>query len=67
MIEAGANRAASAQPYGSPHGATALTAYKFEIAGENGAHSANLKRGIAALALMVAAGIFATVRRRGLI
>jgi putative membrane protein len=67
LIEAGAARAATAQPYGSPAGAMALTAYKFEIAGENGADSANLKRGIAALVLMAGAGIFATVRRRGLI
>jgi len=67
LLEAGAKRAASAQPYGSPEGATALTAYKFEIAGEDGAGTANLKRGLAAIALMVAAGGFATVRRRGLI
>lgn len=67
LLEAGAARAATAQPYGSPEGATALTAYKFEIAGENGASSANLKRGLAAVALLVAAGAFATVRRRGLI
>ena len=67
LLEAGAKRAVSAQPYGSPEGATALTAYKFEIAGENGADSANLKRGLAALALMAGAGIFATARRRGMI
>lgn len=67
LIEAGAARAASAQPYGSPEGATALTAYKFEIAGADGAGSANLKRGIAAIVLMAGAGLFAAVRRRGLI
>jgi putative membrane protein len=67
LLEAGAAKAANAQPYGSPEGATALTAYKFQIAGEDGADSANLKRGLAAIALLVAAGAFATVRRRGLI
>ncbi|KAA1399678.1 hypothetical protein [Aeromicrobium ginsengisoli] len=67
LLEAGAKRATSAQPYGSPEGATALTAYKFEIAGEDGADAANLKRGLAAIALMVAAGGFAAIRRRGLI
>ncbi|KRC63507.1 hypothetical protein ASE12_01255 [Aeromicrobium sp. Root236] len=67
LLEAGAKRAASAQPYGSPEGATALTAYKFEIAGEDGSGTANVTRGLAAIALMVAAGGFATARRRGLI
>lgn len=67
LLEAGAARAATAQPYGSPDGAVALTAYKFEIAGADGAESANLKRGIAAIVLLVGAGLFATVRRRGLI
>jgi len=67
LLEAGAKRAATAQPYGSPEGATALTAYKFEIAGEDGSDAANVKRGLAAIALMVAAGGFATIRRRGLI
>ena len=66
-IEAGAERAGTAQPYGSPEGATALTAYKFEIAGENGAGSANVKRGLAAIALLAVAGAFAAARRRGLI
>jgi putative membrane protein len=64
LLEAGAKRAASAQPYGSPEGATALTAYKYEIAGETGEDSANLKRGIAAVALLAMAGVAATIRRR---
>lgn len=64
LIEAGSARAATAQPYGSPEGATALTAYKFELAGAEGADSANVTRGLAALALLVGAGVFATVRRR---
>lgn len=67
LIEAGAKRAATAQPYGSPKDATELTAYKIEIAGEDGAGSANLKRGVAAALLLSAAGGLAAVRRRGLI
>jgi putative membrane protein len=67
LIEAGATRAATAQPYGSPEGATSLTAYKFEIAGEEGADSANLMRGVAAVVLLGAAGLLATIRRRGII
>jgi putative membrane protein len=67
LLEAGATRAASAQPYGSPEGATALTAYKFEIAGEDGAGSANLERGLAALLLLAGAGAVTSARRRGLI
>jgi putative membrane protein len=67
LIEAGAERASSAQPYGSPEGATALTAYKFEIAGEDGAGSANVKRGIAGVALLAGAGALAAFRRRSLL
>jgi putative membrane protein len=67
LIEESSKRGASAQPYGSPEGAMALTAYKYEIAGEDGAASANMKRGLAALALLAGAGAFAAVRRRGLI
>lgn len=67
LIEAGAERAGTAQPYGSPEGATALTAFKFEISGENGADSANLKRGMAAIIVLAAAGALATLRRRGII
>ena len=67
LIEAGAKRAATAQPYGSPEGATALTAYKFELAGADGASSANMKRGIAAVVLLAGAGALAAFRRRGII
>jgi putative membrane protein len=67
MLEAGAKRAATAQPYGSPEGATALTAYKYELAGESGEDSANLKRGVAAVVLLGLAGVLATIRRRGII
>lgn len=67
LIEAGAARAGSAQPYGSPEGATSLAAFKFEIAGESGADSANLQRGMGAVVLLAAAGTLATVRRRGII
>lgn len=67
MIEAGAARAGSAQPYGSPEGATSLAAFKFEISGEDGADSANLKRGVAAVVLLAAAGALAAFRRRSTI
>jgi len=67
LLEAGAQRAATAQPYGSPEGAMALTAYKYEMAGESGEDSANLKRGLAAVVLLAAAGLVATIRRRGII
>jgi len=64
LIEAGAERAGDAQPYGSPEGAVALTAYKFEIAGADDTGSKNVTRGIAAIVLMAAAGGVAAVRRR---
>lgn len=67
LLEAGAARAATAQPYGSPDGATALTAFKYEIAGADGASSANLRRGVAAVVLLGMAGLLATIRRRGII
>lgn len=64
LIEAGAARAADAQPYGSPAGAQALTAYKFELAAETGEGSANLGRGLGA-AVLLALGLGAlAVRRR---
>ncbi|TXL62886.1 methyl-accepting chemotaxis protein [Aeromicrobium terrae] len=63
LLEAGAERAGNAQPYGSPEGATALTAYTFEIAGADGADTANLKRGLAALAVLAACAGLAGVRR----
>jgi len=66
LLEAGAERAATAQPYGSPEGATELTAYKFELAGEDGAGSANVKRGIASVVLLAGAGALAA-RRRGIL
>ena len=66
LIEAGAERAATAQPYGSPEGATELTAYKFELAGEDGAGSANLARGVAGVALLAGAAALAAFRRKGL-
>lgn len=64
LIEAGADRAATAQPYGSPEGATQLTAYKFELAGADGAGSANVKRGLAAIVLLAAAAGIAAIRSR---
>ena len=67
LLAAGAERALTAQPYGSPEGATALTAYKFELAGADDSGSANAKRGIAAIALLAGTAGFATIRRKGLI
>lgn len=67
LLEAGAKKAANAQPYGSPEGATALTAYKYEIAGESGEDSANLKRGAAAVVLLAMAGAVAALRRRRIV
>ena len=64
LIEAGAVRAGDAQPYGSPEGAVALTAYKFEIAGADDTGSKNVTRGIAAIVLLAAAAGVAAVRRR---
>jgi putative membrane protein len=63
LIAAGAERAGGAQPYGSPEGATALTAYTYELAGANGAESANLTRGLAALAVLGACAGLAAIRR----
>lgn len=63
LIEAGALRAGSAQPYGSPRGATALTAYKFELASAEGAESSNLKRGLGALVILAACMALAALRR----
>jgi len=64
LIEAVAERAGDAQPYGSPEGAVALTAYKFEIAGADDTGSKNVTRGVAAVALMAVAAGVAAVRRR---
>ena len=63
LIAAGAERAGAAQPYGSPEGATALTAYTYELAGAYGADSANLKRGLGALAVLAACAGLAGIRR----
>ena len=67
VITAGAERAQSAQPYGSPAGATELTAYDFELAGAQGEGSANAKRGLAAVVLLAGAAGVTAIRRRGLI
>lgn len=67
LIEAGSARAASVQPYGSPEGATQLTAYKYELAGATGEGSANVERGIA-IAVLAAGGLgLAAFRRRGIL
>ena len=65
LIEAGAARAAEAQPYGSPADATALTAYKFDLAAADGQGSANATRGIAVAILAAAALGLMALRRRG--
>ncbi|WP_375003211.1 hypothetical protein [Aeromicrobium sp. CTD01-1L150] len=67
LIEASSQRASGAQPYGSPAGATELTAYKFELAGATGQESANLKRGIAVAVLMAGALGLMALRRRGVL
>jgi len=67
LIAAGAERAGAAQPYGSPEGATELTAYKFELAGAEGEDSANLKRGLAAIVLLAGTAGIAAIRRKRLI
>lgn len=63
LIAAGADRAATAQPYGSPEGATQLTAYSFDLAGADGTGSANVKRGLAAIVLLAGAAGVAAIRR----
>ncbi len=67
LIEAGAARAAEAQPYGSPADATALTAYKFDLAAADGQGSANATRGIAVAILAAAALGLMALRRRGVL
>lgn len=64
LIEAGAERAAELQPYGSPEGAVSRTAYKLTFAAEDGEDRANLLRGgaAAAIALLGLGGL--AIRRR---
>lgn len=64
LIEAGAERAGEALPYGSPEGAEALSAYKFELAAATGEGSSNTKRGVAAAVLVALALGLAAMRRR---
>ena len=68
LIEAGAERAqASGMAYGAPAEAQGLTAYKFELAGDDGEGSRTTTRGLAALALFAAGGALAFFRRPSLV
>ena len=64
-IAAGAERAqAEKMAYGAPEGAMGLTAYSYEIKGEDGEGGRNLARGVGGLAVLAAgAGAFAFRRR----
>lgn len=66
LIKAGADRAQSeAMAYGAPAGATGLTAYTLDIAGEDGEGGRSWARGLGALAVFViGGGAAATIRQR---
>ena len=65
VIEAGAERAdAEKMAFGAPEGAMGLTAYTYEIRGDDGESGRNIARGLGGLALLTAgAGAFALRRR----
>ena len=64
-IKAGADRAdAEKMAYGAPEGAQGLTAYSYELLGDDGQGSRNTKRGIAALALLGVGAGGLLLRRR---
>lgn len=64
LIEAGAERAAQLQPYGSPEGATSRTAYKLTLSAEDGEDRANvLRAGAAAVVALLGLGGLALRRR----
>ena len=66
LIEAGAERAAQLQPYGSPEGATSRTAYKLTLSAEDGEDRANvLRAGAAAAVALLGLGGLALRRRLG--
>jgi putative membrane protein len=64
-LEAGADRAhEDAMAFGAPEGAQGLTAYTYEIRGEDGEGTRNWGRGIAGLAVFgLGAGVYALRRR----
>ncbi|NUO91408.1 MAG: hypothetical protein HOQ18_11400 [Dermatophilaceae bacterium] len=65
LIELGARRAkAEGMAYGAPQGAVGATAYSFEIAGVDGAGSANVGRAAAAAGVFGLAGGSVLLRRR---
>ncbi|NUO33775.1 MAG: hypothetical protein HOQ27_01685, partial [Dermatophilaceae bacterium] len=65
VIELGARRAkAEGMAYGAPQGAVGATAYSFEIAGVDGAGSANVGRAAAAAGVFGLAGGSVLLRRR---
>lgn len=64
-IKAGADRAdAEKMAYGAPEGAQGLTAYSYELLGDDGQGSRNTKRGVAALALLGVGAGGLLLRRR---
>ena len=66
-IEAGADRASTEKmAFGAPEGAAGLTAYSYEIKGEDGEGGRNLARGLGGLAIL-GAGAAAFGIRRGMI
>jgi putative membrane protein len=66
MLTAGAERAETeSMAYGAPEGAQGVTAYTYEIRGEDGESSRNWGRGLAALAIF-AAGTGVVMWRRSL-
>ncbi len=66
LIVAGAERAKNeGMAYGAPDGASGVTAYSLELAGESGEGSRNLGRGLGAIAVLgLGTGAAALVRRR---
>ncbi|WP_210441120.1 hypothetical protein [Nocardioides xinjiangensis] len=65
IMEAGATRAdVQNMAYGAPEGAQGLTAYSYELVGDDGESGRNLMRGVAALGLLGAALGALGLRRR---
>lgn len=65
IMEAGATRAdVQDMAYGAPKGAQGLTAYSYELVGDDGEDSRNVTRGVAALLLLGLGGAALGLRRR---
>ena len=64
-IQAGAERASTEKmAFGAPEGAFGLTAYSYEIKGEDGEGGRNLARGLGGLAVLAAGAAAFGLRRR---